>query len=56
MEGIQAQTGLPIDHQELFFDNLPYCPTEPVTASQLPITTVSMCVAGSVGVWEVLIQ
>ncbi len=39
MEGIQTQTGLPLDQQELFFENLPFQPGEPMLASNLPSTT-----------------
>ena len=37
---IQMQTGLEPDYQELFFENLPYQPQEPVPASKLPTTAV----------------
>ncbi len=39
MEGIHTQTGLPLDQQELFFENLPFQPGEPMLASNLPSTT-----------------
>ncbi len=39
MEGIHSQTGLPLDQQELFYENLPFQPGEPMLASKLPSTT-----------------
>lgn len=36
------QTDLEPNFQELFFENLPYQPQEPVHASKLPTTTVSL--------------
>lgn len=37
------QTDLEPNFQELFFENLPYQPQEPVHASKLPTTTVRHC-------------
>ena len=38
--GIQMQTDLEPNFQELFFENLPYQAQGPVHASKLPTTTV----------------
>ena len=40
-ELIQQQTGLIPKYQELFYENLPYNPSQSVRASKLPSTTVS---------------
>ena len=40
-ELIHRQTSLDPQYQELFFENLPYQPSELVTTSKLPDTTVS---------------
>ena len=38
---IQMQTGLEPDYQEIFYENLPYCPIGPLPTHKLPTTTVS---------------
>ena len=40
-ELIYAQTKLDPKFQEIFYENLPYKPTTPIMASQLPVTTVT---------------
>ena len=43
-ELIHQQTGLDPKFQELFFENLPYQPSESVATSKLPNTTVSYAI------------